>query len=72
MAGRLKTRSWDDEGGTTHYRTKVQADQVIFLDGRQAPNGAGVQEEDLPADLAPSEAEEQAEQAAEPPSKRRQ
>ena len=69
VAGRLKTRSWDDEAGQTHYRTEVQAEQVIFLDSRQAPNGAGVTEEELPADLG--QAEEEAEEAAEPPQRRR-
>jgi single-strand DNA-binding protein len=67
VAGRLKTRSWQDEAGQTHYRTEVQAEQVIFLDNRQAPNGAGVQEEELPDDLGQAEAEEQ----AEPPQRRR-
>jgi single-strand DNA-binding protein len=46
--GRLKTRSWQDESGQTHYRTEVQADTVIFLDGRQASAEAGVSVEDLP------------------------
>jgi transposase len=36
VEGRLKTHSWTDEGGTTHYHTQVQADRVIFLDSRQA------------------------------------
>lgn len=49
VAGRLKTRSWQDEGGTTHYRTEVQADNVIFLDGRgQAQLDVGMGEEELP------------------------
>jgi single-strand DNA-binding protein len=72
VAGRLKTRSWEDEGGQTHYRTEVQADSVIFLDGRQAPNGAGVMEEELPADLGQAEAEPEAEAVAETPRRRRQ
>ena len=67
VAGRLKTRSWQDEAGQTHYRTEVQADSVIFLDSRQAPNGAGVQDENLPDDLGQAEAEEE----AEPPQRRR-
>ena len=49
--GRLKTRSWQDEGGQTHYRTEVQADKVIFLDGRQAQAEAGMPEEDLPEEV---------------------
>jgi single-strand DNA-binding protein len=47
--GRLKTRSWEDESGQTRYRTEVQADNVIFLDGRgQASAEAEMPEEDLP------------------------
>src|SRR4051794_27601320 len=42
VEGRLKTRSWQDEAGQTHYRTEVQADSVIFLDSRQAQAAAGV------------------------------
>jgi single-strand DNA-binding protein len=34
IAGRLHTRSWEDESGKTQYRTEVQAEEVIFLDGR--------------------------------------
>jgi single-strand DNA-binding protein len=66
VAGRLKTRLWQDEAGTTHYRTEVQAEQVIFLDGRHLQVETAMQEEDLPADLGLAEAEE-----AEPPRKRR-
>jgi single-strand DNA-binding protein len=69
VEGRLKTRSWTDEAGQTHYRTEVQAESVLFLDSRQAPNGAGVQDEDLPADLG--QAEPEAEEEAELPQRRR-
>jgi single-strand DNA-binding protein len=34
VAGRLRTRSWEDESGKTQYRTEVQAEEVIFLDAR--------------------------------------
>ena len=72
VEGRLKTRSWTDDAGQTHYRTEVQAESVIFLDARQAPNGAGVAEEELPDDLGHPEAEPEAEVAAETPRRRRQ
>jgi hypothetical protein len=62
-AGRLRTRSWQDENEQTHYRTEVQAEQVIFLDTRQA-QAVEVQEEDLPADL------DRVEHLAEQPRKR--
>jgi single-strand DNA-binding protein len=34
VAGRLRTRSWEDEAGQTRYRTEVQAEEVLFLDIR--------------------------------------
>jgi single-strand DNA-binding protein len=69
VEGRLKTRSWADEAGQTHYRTEVQADNVIFLDSRQVLNGAGVVEEELPDDLGQAEAED--EPVAQAPTRRR-
>jgi single-strand DNA-binding protein len=63
--GRLKTRSWQDESGATRYRTEVQADNVIFLDGRQPQAETTMPEEDLPIE------ERQADAEPEPPRKRR-
>ena len=48
VEGRLKTRAWEDETGQTRYRTEVQADNVIFLDGRQVLAEATMPEEELP------------------------
>ena len=32
VAGRIQTRSWDDQEGKKHYATEVIADEVHFLD----------------------------------------
>lgn len=32
VEGRLQTRSWDDDMGTTHFRTEIVATDVIALD----------------------------------------
>jgi single-strand DNA-binding protein len=34
IEGRLQTRSWDDSGGTKHFRTELVANEMIILDGR--------------------------------------
>jgi single-strand DNA-binding protein len=44
IEGRLQTRSWDDAGGTRHFRTEVVAIEMIILDGRSYPSSA---EDDL-------------------------
>ena len=33
IEGRIQTRSWQDQNGTTKYRTEIVADNVIMLDG---------------------------------------
>lgn len=68
IEGRLRTRSWQDNG-VTHYRTEVVAETVTFLDQRQV---AAMPEESLPADLGqPAEPEPEAEPEAAPARKRR-
>jgi single-strand DNA-binding protein len=40
VEGRLQTRSWDDaQSGQKRYKTEVNANDVQFLDGRQAAGG---------------------------------
>lgn len=34
FAGRLQTRTWEDEAGIKHYRTEVVADDMIILSPR--------------------------------------
>ena len=36
IKGRLRTRNWDDESGTRHYRTEIVAEDMIILDSRRA------------------------------------
>ena len=40
VQGRLRTRSWEDDGGVTRYVTEVIANDVIFL-GSANGNGNG-------------------------------
>lgn len=32
VEGRLKTRSWEDEGGKRHFRTEIVAREILFMD----------------------------------------
>jgi len=41
VKGRLRTRTWDDENGTRHYRTEIVAEDMIILDSRRAPQPSG-------------------------------
>ena len=46
IKGRLRTRNWDDESGTRHYRTEIVAEDMIILDSRREPQRAA----EAPAD----------------------
>ena len=35
IEGRIQTRTWDDEGGTRHWKTEVVAHSVEMLSGRR-------------------------------------
>ena len=48
VAGRLRTRSWEDDGGQRHYRTEVIASDVLFLDRRGQDAAESLPEEELP------------------------
>jgi len=41
IEGRLSTRNWDDDQGVRHYRTEVIANNVQFLDRRNAGGDDG-------------------------------
>ncbi len=41
IEGSLNTRSWEDESGTTKYKTEVRVDEMILLDSKGKP-GAGI------------------------------
>lgn len=39
IEGRLQTRSWDDQSGVKHYRTEINAENMIMLDRAGATQG---------------------------------
>lgn len=41
IEGSLNTRSWEDDSGTTKYKTEVRVDEMILLDSKGKP-GAGI------------------------------
>lgn len=45
LEGRLQTRSWDDQNGVKHYRTEINAENMIMLDrvGSNANTNSGQQ-----------------------------
>lgn len=46
VRGYLRTRSWDDDKGTKHYRTEVIAESVLFLDRRDSGDQADAEAAD--------------------------
>ena len=64
IEGRLQTRSWDDQNGVKHYRTEINAENMIMLDragtnpgvgqqfggGAQAPSAPAPQAQPMPQD----------------------
>lgn len=47
VEGRIRTRSWDDQGGAKRYVTEILADTIQLLgrkDGASVPSGAGYAE----------------------------
>ena len=51
VEGRLHTRSWDGQDGQKHYRTEIIANQVIFLDKKQAGDRQQEGEDATPEDI---------------------
>jgi len=49
VEGRLQTRTWEREDGTTAYKTELVANQVVFL-GAKGNGGAPRSEEPDPVD----------------------
>lgn len=41
VEGRIETRDWTGEDGVKRYRTEIVADNIIILDSRGNPTGAG-------------------------------
>jgi len=41
VAGRLQTRTWDDQQGLKHYRTEIVADEMIVLSPKSYNDAGG-------------------------------
>ena len=41
FSGRLKTRTWEDDAGTKHYRTEIVAEDMIILSPKGSHGGGG-------------------------------
>ncbi|MCF7918269.1 single-stranded DNA-binding protein [Candidatus Gracilibacteria bacterium] len=42
FAGRLRTRSWEDEAGVKHFRTEIVAQDMIILSPKGSSGGEGI------------------------------
>ncbi|MDF2519758.1 MAG: single stranded DNA-binding protein [Clostridia bacterium] len=59
VAGRIQTRSWDDQEGKRHFTTEVIADEVHFLDKSSDVNkGSGSDFNKQSEDFYPAEGED--------------
>ena len=67
IEGSMNTRSWEDDSGTTKYKTEVRVNEMILLDSKGKPGaGAGEQAQEEPKQQeAPSEAEASAPDSSE-------
>ncbi len=54
IEGSLNTRSWEDDSGSTKYKTEVRIDEMILLDSK-GKAGAGFEEQESPEKEKPSE-----------------
>lgn len=65
LEGSLNTRSWEDDSGTTKYKTEVRLDEMILLDSK-GKQGAGLDEtpqvEEKPVEEEKKEPEEKSEE----------
>jgi single-strand DNA-binding protein len=48
IEGSLNTRSWEDDSGSTKYKTEVRIDEMILLDSK-GKQGAGMEGQEAPA-----------------------
>lgn len=49
IRGSLKTRTWEDENGTKHYRTEVKSEDMKLLFSRGGMGGGGQADDSAPA-----------------------
>lgn len=64
VEGELRTRVWDDENGTRHYRTEVKIDDMKLLDNKDK-QGVGIEAARVEESDEAGEAEEKQEKAEE-------
>src|SRR3990167_7477694 len=56
VEGRLQTRKWEDDSGTTHYKTEVIANRVLFLGKRKAePKADETEDNFVPGEINPGD-----------------
>ena len=68
IEGSLNTRSWEDDSGTTKYKTEVRVDEMILLDSKGKP-GAGIEGQETETKEKPVEKKEEKEEKVEAESK---
>ncbi len=68
IEGSLNTRSWEDDSGTTKYKTEVRVDEMILLDSKGKP-GAGIEGQETETKEKPAEKKEEKEEKVEAESK---
>ena len=68
IEGSLNTRSWEDDSGTTKYKTEVRVDEMILLDSKGKP-GAGIEDQETETKEKPVEKKEEKEEKVEAESK---
>ena len=49
FSGRLKTRTWEDDAGTKHYRTEIVAEDMIILSPKGSTGGSYGDDDDVTA-----------------------
>ena len=59
FAGRLQTRSWDDDSGVKHFRTEIIAEDMIVLSPKPTGNDDSARATAEPADEAADHGTEQ-------------
>ena len=59
IAGRLKTRTWDDSDGKKNYKTEINANEIILLDRYEKGPSAGLSPATVSEGTSTDESEEE-------------
>lgn len=54
FSGRLKTRTWEDDAGTKHYRTEIVAEDMIILSPKNGGDSYGDDDDMGSSDSSPA------------------